>query len=103
MDWPLGVPHPLESASRIILEDGVRRGVGPRLVVLVGMTASVGGFRSIHSLGARLNTTSDYPLHHSRCTKLTKSIYLSVQEEGKVKGGAAEPQSKNSGNGGPLI
>ena len=56
------------------LEDGVRRsrGVGPRLLVLVvGMTAGVGVFRSTHSLGARLNTTSDYPLHHSRCSKLT--------------------------------
>jgi hypothetical protein len=63
-----------KSASRMTLEDGVRRGVGPRLLVLVGMSAGVGVFRSTHSLGARLNTASDYPLHHSRCSKLTNSI-----------------------------
>ena len=40
----------------------------------VGTTAGVVAFRSTHSLGARLNTTSDYPLHHSRCSKLTNSI-----------------------------
>ena len=34
----------------------------------------VGVFRSTHSLGARINTTSDYPLHNSRCSKLTNSI-----------------------------
>ena len=62
-----------KSASRMTLEDGVRRGVGPRLLILVGMTAGVGVFRSTHSLGARLNTASDYPLHHSRCSKLTNS------------------------------
>ena len=59
---------------RMILGDEVRRGVGPRLLVLVGMSAGVGVFRSTHSLGARLNTASDYPLHHSRCSKLTNSI-----------------------------
>ena len=63
-----------KSASRMTLEDGIRRGVGPRLLVLVGMSAGVGVFRSTHSLGARLNTASDYPLHHSRCSKLTNSI-----------------------------
>ena len=36
----------------------------------VGTTASVVVFWSTHSLGARLNTTSDTPLHHSRCSKL---------------------------------
>ena len=58
------------------LEDGVRRsrGVGPRLLVLVGMIVGVGVFRSTQSLGARLNTTSDYPLHYSLCSKLTNSI-----------------------------
>ena len=39
-----------------------------------GTTAGVVSFRSTRSLGARLNATSDYPLHHSRCSKLTKSI-----------------------------
>ena len=58
------------------LEDGVRRGVGPRLFVLVGMTACVEVFRNTHALGARLNTTSAYPLHHSRCSKLTNFIEL---------------------------
>ena len=40
----------------------------------VGTTASVVVFWSTHSLGARLDTTSDTPLHHSRCSKLTNSI-----------------------------
>mgnify|MGYP005683873987 FL=1 len=39
-----------------------------------GTTAGVVSFRSTRSLGARLNATSDYRLHHSRCSKLTKSI-----------------------------
>ena len=70
-----------KSASRMTLEDGIRRGVGPRLLVLVGMSAGVGVFRSTHSLGARLNTASAYPLHHSRCSKLTNSIesFLSLR------------------------
>ena len=42
----------------------------------VGTTAGVVAFRSTHSLGARLNTTSDYPLHHSHRSKLTNSIEL---------------------------
>ena len=40
----------------------------------VGTTAGVVAFRSTHSLGARLNTTSDYPLQHSHRSKLTNSI-----------------------------
>ena len=67
-----------KSASRMTLKDVVRRGVGPRLLVLVGMTAGVGVFWSTHSLGARFNTTSDSvstaPFYHSRCSKLTNSI-----------------------------
>ena len=75
-----------KSASRMTLEDGVRREVGPRLLVLVGMSAGVGVFRSTHSLGARLNTASDYPLHHSRCSKLTNSIesFLSLRTRIRV-------------------
>ena len=42
----------------------------------VDTTAGVVPFLSTRSLGARLNTTSDYPLHHSHRSKLTNSIEL---------------------------
>ena len=61
------------------LEDGFRRGVGPCLLVLVGMAVGVGAFRSTHSLGARLNATFGYPLHHSQSSPIPLSRFWSAR------------------------
>ena len=63
---------------RMTVEDGFRRGVEPRLLVLMVRLLVHGvvefRIRITRSLGARLNAASDTPLHCPRRTKLAKPI-----------------------------
>ena len=60
---------------RMTLKDEVRRGVEPRLLVLMVRLLVLLNWIT-RSLGARLNAASDTSLHCPRRTKVTKSIEL---------------------------